>query len=140
MDSEVSLTEPDTAKWQCVSMMPGMTNIPEASIVVTPGGASRPLPTALILPPTTRTSVPALVPARPDQDVRPGERAARHRDDRGAAQQHAAAGARLRLAVRLDLRGDLALGGLGLAGLVGPPRFGPPRLGLLGVVLVAVAV
>ena len=43
-------------------MIPGMATSPAASITVTPSGAARPAPTALILPCSTRIEPLAIVP------------------------------------------------------------------------------
>src|ERR1051325_10270938 len=40
---EISLTLPSTAVWLCVSTMPGMTNLPAASMTVAPAGGAPPL-------------------------------------------------------------------------------------------------
>ncbi len=45
-----------------VSMMPGIATIPEASITLTLSGADSPVPTALILPASTRIEPLAIVP------------------------------------------------------------------------------
>ena len=50
------------AMCECGSMMPGMTNLPVASITVAPAGAAMFLPTCAILPPESSTSVLASVP------------------------------------------------------------------------------
>jgi hypothetical protein len=57
-----SLTEPSIIECECASMMPGMTNLPVASMVRAPAGAVRFFPTEAILPPRMRMSVPSSVP------------------------------------------------------------------------------
>ena len=51
LGSEISLTLPSTAVWLCVSMMPGITNLPVASMTRAPAGAGMSLPTAAIFEP-----------------------------------------------------------------------------------------
>ena len=62
--SEISLTLPSTAVWLCVSMMPGMTNLPVASITCAPAGAVTCAfgPTAAIFPPRMRIDPCSILP------------------------------------------------------------------------------
>ena len=61
--SEISFTLPSTAVWLCVSMIPGITNLPAASMT----RAGRPVtcafvPTAAIFPPWTRIDPCSIFP------------------------------------------------------------------------------
>ena len=53
----------ESAIWECASMMPGMTNLPVTSMVVTSSGAERPRPMRAMRPSRTRMSVFSSVPA-----------------------------------------------------------------------------
>ena len=65
VDSFVSLVEEiegdgETPRCECVSMIPGVTNLPLASITSVPAGTSRFRPTSMILPPRMRRSPPSI--------------------------------------------------------------------------------
>ena len=62
--NEISLTLPSTAVWLCVSMMPGRTNLPVASMTCAPAGMATEAfgPTAAIFEPRISTVPCSILP------------------------------------------------------------------------------